>query len=297
LLAGVDAGSVVITSYALDTGSNFPYVTVPDWELRGANTRVITKSNTFFWFPLVQEEDRLRWEAYANQIHVHQMESFVAENEFLTRQDNAFGLGAAAATRTEEGQEQQQEGSDPANRAMQEQASRADQEQAEQPLPFTARPYSPQLIDLTTGQVQAYNTGPYMPFWQTSPVLPFPIIPSINVLTDPVLAPFVTKVIETNMAYLSDTIETADFPGITLLRGQYRHNQEQFLGDAYTSLTYPVFDNFSTSRKLVGVVISDIYWRLHLEQVLPPNAKGVIAVLENNVNQSFTYQLDGPDVT
>jgi hypothetical protein len=92
LLAGVDAGSVVITSYALDTGSNFPYVTVPDWELRGANARVITKSNTFFWFPLVQEEDRLRWEAYANQTHVHQVESFVAENEFIARQDNAFAV-------------------------------------------------------------------------------------------------------------------------------------------------------------------------------------------------------------
>jgi class 3 adenylate cyclase len=42
---------------------------------------------------------------------------------------------------------------------------------------------------------------------------------------------------------------------------------------------------------------TQIYWRLHLEQVLPPNAKGIIVVLENNVNQSFTYQLDGPDVT
>ena len=82
-----------------------------------------------------------------------------------------------------------------------------------------------------------------------------------------------------------------------LARGQHRHNHEELIGDAVTTLTYPVFDNFSTSRKLVGVVLSDIYWRLHFKQILPPNAKGVIAVLENNVNQSFTYQLDGPDVT
>jgi class 3 adenylate cyclase len=62
-------------------------------------------------------------------------------------------------------------------------------------------------------------------------------------------------------------------------------------------LLYPVFDNFSTSRKLVGILLSDSYWRLHFDQILPPNAKGVIAVLENNANQSFTYQLDGPDAT
>jgi hypothetical protein len=36
---------------------------------------------------------------------------------------------------------------------------------------------------------------------------------------------------------------------------------------------------------------------LHFQQILPLNAKGVVAVLENNGNQSFTYQLDGPEVT
>jgi hypothetical protein len=51
MLAGVDAMSVTITLYALDTGTNFPYVTVPNWEVQGANTRVITKSNAIIWFP------------------------------------------------------------------------------------------------------------------------------------------------------------------------------------------------------------------------------------------------------
>jgi hypothetical protein len=255
LLAGVDAGAVAITSYALDTATNFPNVTMPNWELRAANTRVITKSITFQWFPLVQEEDRLGWEAYANQTHMQQMKTFAAENEFIARQDNAFGLensdislpgGGGGATAEEENV------TDPENRVMQEQAEEA------QPVPLMARPFSPQLINLMTGQVQDYNTGPYLPFWQTSPALPFPIIPSLNILTDPQFALFAGKVIETNEAYLSNTIETGDLPGFTLLRGQYRHNQELFLGDAFTTLTYPVFDNFSTSRKLVGVVLSDV---------------------------------------
>jgi class 3 adenylate cyclase len=300
LLAGVDAGAVAITSYALDTGTNFPYVTVPDWELRAANTRVITKSITCQWFPLVQEEDRLGWEAFATATHTNQIETFLAENEYIARQDSAFGLesaamipGGAAAT-AEQGST-----SDASQNATEETPSDPadDEEDATQPLALFARPFSPQLISLTTGQIQANGTGPYMPFWQTSPALPFPILPSLNILSDPEFAPFVNKVIETNMAYLSYTIETADLPGFTLLRGQYRHNQELFLGDAFTTLTYPVFDNFTTSRQMVGVVLSDVYWRLHLEQVLPPNARGVIAVLENNVNQSFTYRLDGPDVT
>jgi hypothetical protein len=51
MLAGVNAMSVTITLYALDTGTNFPYVTVPNWEVQGTNTRVITKSNAIVWFP------------------------------------------------------------------------------------------------------------------------------------------------------------------------------------------------------------------------------------------------------
>jgi hypothetical protein len=273
LLAGVDAGAVAITSYALNTGANFPYVTMPDWELRAANTRVITKSITFQWFPLVQEEDRLGWEAYANETHMQQIKTFMSENEFITRQDNSFGLEtnlmipgggeAAAATEQENAPEDGQNAtevtpSDPANRAMQEQGGQADQAEAAKPLPLMARPFSPQLINLMTGQIQDYNTGPYLPFWQTSPALPFPILPSLNILSDPQFGLFGAKVIESNKGYLSNTIETGDLPGFTLKRGQYRHNQELFLGDAFTTLTYPVFDNFSTSRKLVGVVLADV---------------------------------------
>jgi class 3 adenylate cyclase len=281
VLAGLDAASVTITSYALNTAANFPNITVPNWELRGANTRVVTKGVTLVWFPLVHEEDRLGWEAYATQTHMHQMETFAAENEFITRQDNAFGIE-----------------SNQANRAIQEEGSqRADQEEAAQPPPLLSQPFSPQLISLTTGQIQANNTGPYLPFWQTSPVLPIPILPSINMFTSPQLALASSKVLETNMASLSNAIEPGGLTDFFLARGQYRNNKQQFIGDALTGLFYPVFDNFSTSRKLAGIILSDIYWRLHFEQVLPPNAKGIIAVLENNVNQSFTYQLDGPDVT
>jgi hypothetical protein len=285
-LAGVDAASVAITSYALNMEANFPNVTVPNWELRGANTRVITKSFAHHWFSLVQEEDRLGWEAYANETFVYNMQTFMTENELIARQDNAFGL------ETNQG-----------NRAMQEQASQA-HNQTQPPEPeladFLARPFSPQILSLgidTAGEIEAYNTGPYLPFWQKSPAIPFPILSTVNFLTSPGLAVSMTKVLETNMASMTDVFETGGLTDFFLTRSQFRDNQELFLGDPLTALFYPVFDNFSTSRKVAGVLLSDIYWRLYFDDILPPNAKGVIAVLENNENQTFTYQLDGPDVT
>jgi hypothetical protein len=92
LLAGVDAFSVAVTSYALNAGATFPNVTVPDPELRGASTRVITKSIASIWLPLVHEEDRAGWEAYATQTHTHQMRSFQVENGYILRQDEVFEL-------------------------------------------------------------------------------------------------------------------------------------------------------------------------------------------------------------
>jgi class 3 adenylate cyclase len=349
LLAGVDAFSVAVTSYALDTGATFPNVTVPDLELRGGNTRVITKSVASTWFPLVHEEDRLGWEAYATQTHMHQMRSFQAENGYILRQDEVFGLesnimmpptggtagqqppGESGSMENPNGQGMQttqQQGSQPpgetgiensGEQGMQMNQQQQDSQQEATQLgqgdsagasngqpadgqcgdagnPLAGKPFSPVLTTFQ-GQIQPNNTGPYLPFWQTSPALPLPALSNSNILTFPPLAASVSKVIETNQAYLSIAVEPAAMFAMFLARGQYRHSQEIFLGDAVTPLAYPVFDNFSPNRKLVGITLSNIYWRLHFEQVLPPNARGVIAVLENNVNQSFTYQLDGPDVT
>jgi hypothetical protein len=168
------------------------------------------------------------------------MKSFMTENEFITRQDIAFG-----------GLE-----TNPANRAMQEeQSSQAGQEQATQP---PQRPFSPQLVNATTAEVLPYNTGPYLPFWQTSPALPILILPSANMLTSTQLLSTGFQVLETNMASFSNAITPGDLTNLFLARGQYRQNQELFSGDALTALLYPVFDNFSASRKLAGMVLSDV---------------------------------------
>jgi hypothetical protein len=63
-LEAIDALSVTITSYAKSTGATFPNVTLPDFEIRASNSRVLSDSAVFNYQPVVTDETRLAWEAY-----------------------------------------------------------------------------------------------------------------------------------------------------------------------------------------------------------------------------------------
>jgi Adenylate and Guanylate cyclase catalytic domain len=74
-------------------------------------------------------------------------------------------------------------------------------------------------------------------------------------------------------------------------------------------VVYPIVDDLSqvellasedydpSEHTFVGLVIVSIYWREIIRNVLPPGSNGVIIVVDNECTDSFTYQIDGPDVT
>ena len=67
---------------------------------------------------------------------------------------------------------------------------------------------------------------------------------------------------------------------------------EQYVaGEPLSYIDYPVFDNWSDSKKAVAVLSATIFWRSYLTGVLPENVK-LIAVIENNKEQAFTYKIE-----
>lgn len=62
-------------------------------------------------------------------------------------------------------------------------------------------------------------------------------------------------------------------------------------GEPLSYIDYPVFDNWSSNKKAVAVLSATIFWKSYFTGVLPEGVK-VLAVIENNKGQSFTYQVE-----
>jgi Adenylate and Guanylate cyclase catalytic domain len=72
---------------------------------------------------------------------------------------------------------------------------------------------------------------------------------------------------------------------------------------------YPIVDDLSqvgllssedydpSNHTIVGFVTCSIYWREIITNVLSPGSNGVIIVVDSDCRDSFTYQIDGPEVT
>ena len=50
-------------------------------------------------------------------------------------------------------------------------------------------------------------------------------------------------------------------------------------------------------RKLVGALTAEMPWHSYFQNLIPEGVNGLILVVRNTCNQSFTYQIDGPTVT
>ena len=92
-LGALDALSVSMTSHAVSAGETFPTVALPDFDVRGANTRINADGVYVFWLPLVHDHQRAEWEAYAQQRYIHLFQSFGTEMVWRDLQDRSFGYG------------------------------------------------------------------------------------------------------------------------------------------------------------------------------------------------------------
>ena len=78
---------------------------------------------------------------------------------------------------------------------------------------------------------------------------------------------------------------------------QYREHVKDYIDGLCTFLVYPVFDSFGATKKLAGTLLTNVYWKILLSNLLPSNSRGIICVIKNSFNQTFTYRIDGSTAT
>lgn len=302
-LTALDAVSSGVTSHALSTGETFPNVTVPNWEIKAATLRAQTGSIFAFFLPLVTEETRTGFEAYAKKTYTHMFASYAAEDGLRHYQDAAFGINATEA-------EAEADANSDGHRHRGRQLHTADMD-AHPTIHDGIWGVKPHGCDGSSGYactegtwVKEENTGPYLPSWQMSPVLPLPGTSIFNFFDYDDLAPMLRQVLDTGKACLSylqidhNAEATASIIQILMTLGQYRHDTIDYDLDPLTQVAYPVFDSFDlATRKVAGEIVTTIFWRLLFSNILPESVQGVVCVLSNTLGNKATYVINGQTAT
>lgn len=275
-LAALASLGVTFTSYARSHSEKWPRVTMNDFQQRAANSRELSGALYMQLLPAVTLEDRLLYEQYVMENRGWIEEGFELQKE--------FGIGENEQTRRR----------------------------------FLQGAIGSDTLDFSTGigdQIYRlgadYNAisnpslGPYFPIWQASPVLVRNLV-NFNVLTYDPYTFGITTAFETGKMAIGGVdvaapgnstdpdLETSFF---AILKSFQAGKDVDYEGDPMSSVYIPVFDSPDVKdRKPVAVLMATLQWSSYFVGVLPPQAKGITVILENECDGSFTYKLSGDSV-
>jgi hypothetical protein len=139
-LGAINSMATSITSYSLDAKQTFPFVTIPNFEIRGSDLRVQSGANSILWLPLVTDETRVAWEEYALINRFQIAEAFLEDERQREKQDEEFGLTNTSSTGIRMLQQSQQE-----------------------TILDDGTGYHPSIW---SGRDESEGSGPYLPLWQ-----------------------------------------------------------------------------------------------------------------------------------
>ena len=306
-IAAVASLAVAATIYTAENDITWPYVVLDSFMERAATAKTLSDAIFLGMYPMVTEETREGWEEFS-------------VNNFFPSADSALdyqtkaGIDPFGDVVNPIIQTRDQLASMYATRLLPKENSTEDLT-AKNTLTETAFPE----IDFSVGVgnhlyyldpvgIPTYEPGPdlFFPIWQSAPFLSSTFI-NLNlnsahsdshrgqldrsfdkqkiVLGGFSSAPaggifsehFLTGIIATWLSFAAGKIVDYD-------------------GDPTSNVYVPIFDSLGADREPVGVVNAVIYWRSYFANILPVNVKGIHVVLVNECGETFTYQIDGPEV-
>jgi hypothetical protein len=163
------------------------------------------------------------------------------------------------------------------------------------------------------------GSGPYLPKWQTAPVVPSSVYAPYN--WDGVHYPSLVKALPVvqgkQRVVISEVRNIADpnNPDSVTLAEINNEWVKDYLSEdedhtePFSNIYYPVLDGAAdavvltddrTSQtrkgKMVAVFTMTFFWRDLIEDILPQGSKGLVVVFDSACNQTFTYQINCREV-
>jgi hypothetical protein len=175
--------------------------------------------------------------------------------------------------------------------------------------------YGSDFTNETSQPISTYNdeherstvhrgTGPYLPFWEMSPLLHNDHVNIDSFKDSGHQGTHASLCLETGSVVLGamDMAPKGDI-NAPLLTGFYSKllsiaadDEDSYQGDPMTEVFIPIFNSFESDREPVAVMIGLFNWATFFKEILPPNIIGLDIVLRNECYEPFTYRINGGDV-
>lgn len=236
-LGATNALGVAITAFARSQDQVLPFMTVPDFEVHGADSRILADA-VLIWYQ--RHDQRGDWEDFGRQNRQHLMQAYAAESAQTSWEDARYNYTQPQERRNLQGAW---------NSVVLEDG------------------YAPVLHDLA-GDIpyrQSFSRK-YMPLWQMTPTVPLTPLLNFDLLTHPALSGSVNAMLESGEAVMEFVTDLRDDYDelrkgeeafeLNLAMGQYRYDREEFGGDPVSPVAYPVFDTFGPERQVPQVHVT-----------------------------------------
>ncbi|CAJ1942462.1 unnamed protein product [Cylindrotheca closterium] len=278
----LDALSIEISSQVAHGNMIWPMVTIPDFAEIAGNARKQLKAETLGLLPVVKGNQREEWEQYVMQNH-----EWIREAK-LWEKSKEESPAMEAAEQDIPGA--RSEGND---RGLLEEGSHiSSSNNGSTPANFSSGISSKIFTLSKDGEaIVDEGSGPFTPIWLTSPAPPETKSINYNLLSHPTFWQAIDSAVDSRDAVLSMVLNIeSKHEVVTGTPTKYEY-------DPISAIYYPVFDNNSEDRELVGLLVSEIAWTHFFEDALPKSAKGLVCVVENACGQTFSYKVDGGSAT
>ena len=254
VLETAESFTATVTSYALNSESRWPNVTIPDFELRGSTANSISKALQLTFSPLVAAENRLQWEAYA---FAHQQWLDESLKQAVELGSDKYDEGAHTLWR--------------------------------QPISPTIQ--TSDAFMGSKGQTAADLNGDeinlFAPVWQQSPAPHDPSIINLDLLQHPVFRRIYRSIKETGRPALSEVLDVKRLYK-SAIKDDLGHPCSVLIYPIF-----PEIANHESGDGMVAFVTMVLQWGTFFYNILPEGTNGIIVVLTGTCGGDFSYKVNG----
>ena len=265
-VAALQSFSFDITSFVnFNNNLNWPYVTIPDFDIKAASVRSLAQSVSLMLYSRVDQSDLSAWGDYASKNSEWVTEGLIFQNT-----------------------NGQAPGTTPGNTATL---------SPENSTGFGNSSRYVSYIDSAGNRVPVSGSGLFYPAWQISPVTTSLI--NLDLHSSKFFAVGIDAVEQTNEAFVGTSEMGSALDGtLAAFRDSWETSNSPFYQahGPVNMLFFPVFSGLNASRDSVGQIVSVAFWQSFMDQVLPPGQGGLYSVVSNLCAETYTYVIHGDTV-